>query len=257
MANEEHINIEFFNWQEKLAEKDSASILAIGSPGSGKTNFMEAFAFDVKHMCPVANIMSGAESVDHKLEKIFGETFVFYAYNKDADKKRVERQKKCINDAECSNARALYIIDDCSEDKKLFTTPLMKGKIRTGSRRFKWYDMYGMQQAYAFPSEIRNSISYVVVFWEDDQKERKKIWTNFVSGSLDWDDFEQLMKEITGDFKYMVIDKRTTSNNLADKVYWGKARNMDGVKWKFGCNEYREWNTRRLNPNWEMDLLEA
>lgn len=257
MADEESfVDISFFHVEEQLTDKDSASFLVIGAPGSGKTNFIEYFAYCVKHLCPVANVMSGAEVVDHRLEKIFGSSYVFYAYDKEADKKRVDRQKQCINDKDCKNARALYITDDCSEDKKLFTTPLMKGKIRTGSRRFKWYDLYGMQQAFAFPSDIRNSISYVIVFWEDDQKERKKIWSNFVSGTLDWDEFEQLMRQITGDYKYMVIDKRTQSSKVHEKVYWGKAEDMTKKKWRFGCREYTYWDEQRLDPNWEEKFMQ-
>ena len=95
----------------------------------------------------------------------------------------------------------------------------------------------------------------------------KKIYNNFGGICGSYKIFSQLMDEFTGNFQCLVFKKGGQSNRLEDCVFWAKAHgwrwNKDKGKklhpypegWKFGCNEFKQWNKDRYNKNYVEPIV--
>ena len=226
----------------------SCTWVVIGPPGSGKSNFVEYLIYANKHRYPVGRAWCGTEDTQGKYSKFFPNLFVTNEYNDREHEYTIIRQKTTTAE-KCKNPAAVYVIDDCGDDSKVFKSKLMKGQFKNGSQ---WWDclfVLANQYAIDMPPDIRKSISYVALFREPTPKERTKLYENFSVGCTR-QEFDQLMDQITGDYTCLIFKMRTQSNKLEDCVYYFKAPDMKNKQWKFGCKEYRQWAEKRYNKKY-------
>lgn len=99
---------------------------------------------------------------------------------------------------------------------------------------------------------MRKSVSYVAIFREPEEVERKKLYDNFGGLAGSYDRFCDLMDELTGDFTCIIFKKRSQSNKLEDCVFYYKTQILK--PWTFGCKEYKEWGKERYNSGYVEDL---
>lgn len=220
------------------------------------TNFMEYIAYVLRHRYPVARAFIGTEGAFMKFSEIFGPLFVSNYYDEEEQKQHVKRQRLCIfeNGADYPGNRAINILDDVSDDPKIYKSKVMRQLFKNGSQHYQQLFMLGSQYAIDMPPDIRKSVSYVVIFREPEANERDKLYANFggICGSRK--NFDDLMDQLTGNFTCLVLKKRSQSNKLEHNVFYFKAKNMEGKKWKFGCKEFREWNNKRYDKNYVIDF---
>ena len=147
-----------------------------------------------------------------------------------------------------------------AEDSNIYKTKLLSGKIKNGSRRWNHLDIYGMQYIKDLPPAVRKSISYAIIFREKNVEEREKIWKTLGGECGSKSDFFQIWDQLSGDFDFMVINKRTQKNNLEDIIFFGNVVNMrdkdkiDQNDLKCGCDEAWEYAEQRYNHDWNKDL---
>ncbi len=98
------------------------------------------------------------------------------------------------------------------------------------------------------PPDIRKSVSYVAIFREPEELERKKLYQNFGGLAGSYDNFCQLMDKLTGDYTCIIFKKRSQSNEMRDCIFWYRTKLLD--EWSFGCEEYKQWAERRYNKNY-------
>lgn len=249
-----HLNLKQFNFQKDLPP--SASIVLVGAPGTGKSNLIEYIVWCTRDKYPVHKIYDGSDDVDHRWRLFVHELYQNNEYVAKEDEEYVKRQKKCINDPGCTNSNAICIINDCSEDSNIFKSKLVKAKFKNGSRRWNHLDIYGMQYIKDLPPDVRKSISYAIIFREKTVEEREKIYKTLGGECGSKTDFFQIWDQLSGDFEFMVINKRTQSNNLEDIIFFGKVPNMSDPKvidqndLRVGCAEAWEYAEKRFDPNW-------
>lgn len=241
----------------------SCTLICIGPPGSGKSSFMENMAYYKKHLYPVARIFNGDEDGYKKLCKVFPPLYVSNYWNEEEEKKHIIRQKKCVMESKVkvtdstysSNQRCygINIIDDATPDTKVFKTPMFKSLFKIGSQHWAQLFMLGTQYAIDLPPEIRMAVSYVAIGREPNELNRKKLYNNFGGICGTYDNFCNLLDQLTGDYTFMVIKMRSHSNSIADNVFWYKTRQLGS--WKFGCKEYREWAEQRYDSNYKEEIL--
>jgi hypothetical protein len=56
------------------------------------------------------------------------------------------------------------------------------------------------------------------------------------------------MDQLTGDYTFMIIDKRSQSSKLEDCVFYYRTKVLGS--WKFGCKEFRQWHTERYDTKY-------
>lgn len=227
----------------------SCTWIVVGNPGSGKSTFMENMCYFLKHRYPVGRVFIGTEDGYKKMSSIFHPLYVSNYYSEDELKSHVKRQKTCSleNEKGYEGNYSITIIDDASDDPKVYKTKVVRGLFKLGSQWWNQLMMIGSQYAIDMPPDIRKSVSYVAIFYEPEEPERKKLYNNFGGLAGSYENFCELMDQVTGDYTCLIFKKRTQSQNMEDNIFWFKTTPLQ--PWKFGCKEYREWAKNRYNQN--------
>lgn len=219
------------------------------------TSFMENMAYYRKHLYPTARVFIGTEDGYKRMCKIFHPLFVSNYWDEEEAKKHVMRQKTC----EMENGRgypgnyAVLIIDDVSDDPKIYKTKLMRGLFKLGSQHWAQLAMIGSQYAIDMPPDVRKAVSYVALAREPEEIERKKLYENFGGMAGSYARFCDLMDQVTGDYTFLIFKKRSQSNELEDCVSWFRTKKMGD--WKFGSKEYRSHGDSRYDPKYVEQLM--
>lgn len=255
MSGEEIIDIREFDMR---GVEKSATWIFIGPPSSGKTFLMKFMVYAFKHIYPVGEATCGTEGSQQAFTPIFTPLFVSNEYSNEDQVMHAKRQKLCI--AENSYPYAISILDDCSDDTKIYSSTIIRASFKNGRQHWKRQFWVGLQYGLDMKPEIRKMVTYVVLFREPEENEREKLYKNFggICGSRKV--FDQLMDQFTGEKgECLIFYKGSTSNKIQDCVFWFKAPawkwNNGSVNpypegWKFGCNEFRKWYKERYNTNY-------
>lgn len=213
------------------------------------TTFMENMCYYHKHRYPVGRIFIGTEGGYKHFSGIFHPLFVSNYYDETEEKSHILRQRKCAldNGEKYTGNYAINILDDVSDDPKIYKSRTMNGLFKLGSQHWHQLLMIGSQYAIDMPPAIRKATSYVALFREPEEGERKKLYANFGGLAGSYQNFCDLMDQLTGDYTCIVFKKRSQSNLIEECVYWYQTKKLD--PWKFGCNEYRAWGKDRYNTN--------
>ena len=262
-----------FNWN-KFFEKKSQVAHAIGSPGSGKTHLEIFIAYAAKHIYPVANINCGTEDTQGAFTPIFGGAFVSSKYSAYDHKRIFMRQILCKKE-KCENNLLLSIIDDMASDKDAIKASKAGGEIvkahKNGSQWFDELLIMGYQSVRDISEDIINSPSFVFIFLENEDGNRRKLHRHYFKTCVpEYKDFCKLMDTICGEkFTCLVVDLRKQSAKLSERVFYFKApawkwKNVkDQSKaykgcpegWRFGCKQFQEWSDQRWDPNQIPDFI--
>lgn len=219
------------------------------------TTLMENFAYYRKHLYPVAKCFIATEDGYKRFSKIFHPLFVSNYWDEKDEERHVLRQRTC----EMENGRgypgnyAINIIDDVSDDPKIYKTKLMRGLFKLGSQHWAQLLMVGSQYAIDMPPDVRKSVSYVAIGREPEPNERRKLYDNFGGLAGSYERFCDLMDQITGDHTFLIFKKRSQSNELEDCVSWFQTKPMND--WKFGSKEYRKWGEDRYDKNYKEQII--
>jgi hypothetical protein len=219
------------------------------------TTLIENFAYHNKHRYPVARVFIATEDGYKRFSKIFHPLFVSNYWDEKECETAIARQRKCLMDygKEAKQAYSILIMDDISDDPKIYKTKLMKGIFKLGSQHWAQLVMIGTQYAIDFPPEIRQSVSYVALARQPELTERKKLYDNFGGLCGSFERFCDLMDGITGDYTFLIFKKRSQSNELEECVFWYRTTKLDD--WKFGCKEYRAWGEARYDTNYTEQIF--
>ena len=213
---------------------------------TGKSTLIASLLYGKKHIFPAAIAFSGSEDSNGFYRKILPSTFVYNEYNEDQIKSFIRRQK--IAKQHLQNPWAVILLDDCTDDSRVFNTPLQQGMYKRGRHWSMWY-IVSLQYAMDIRPVIRSNVDGLFVLRDPILKNRRKIWENYASVIPDFTIFCSLMDQLTDDFCCMYISNQSRSNDWKDCVFWYKATPVP-EDWKFGCPEYRQFHDDRFNPEY-------
>ena len=101
---------------------------------------------------------------------------------------------------------------------------------------------------------IRTNIDYTFIFREPNERNRKALYENYATIIGSYQDFCDVMDQLTEDYHYIVIDNRKQSNNISDCMYYYKAR-IHPEPFKVGCAEYQQWGEQRYDPKYVAAII--
>lgn len=227
-----------------------AKLVVVGKPGVGKSTLIKALLYSKKHVFPVGMVMSGSEDSNHAYEEFMPGTFIFNEYDEEKIKNLIKRQKLAIQHIE--NPWAVMILDDCTDDPRVFNKPLQQALYKKG-RHWKLLYILSLQYAMDVKPSIRTNVDGVFIFREPLLKNRRSLYENYASIIPDFTTFCDLMDQLTDDYCCMYIHNATSSNEWTDCVFWWKAPIVP-PGWKFGCPELWEFHNARFNKNYVPPL---
>lgn len=225
----------------------SCTWIVIGPPKSGKTTFIEHLCYVNKHRYPVARVWSGTEDTQGSYSKYIKPLYISNEYIESEHEKAVIRQKTCKAEGMTEGLPIIEIMDDCNTERNIFKSKLMRGQFKNGSQWWNNLFIVGSHYAFDMPPDIRKCVSYVAIFKETSVEERKKLFTNFAIG-CNFQEFCELMDQVTGDHTCLIFDKFSTSNRLEDSVFYCKADLHSD--WQLGCDDFKRWHNERYNRNY-------
>ena len=224
-------------------EYGGSKIVVIGKPGTGKTTLIASILYAKKHIIPVGLVMSGSEDSNGFYRKLLPSTFVFNEYSEDKVKEFIKRQK--IAKQHLPNPWAVILLDDCTDDPRIFNNPLMQGMYKRG-RHWKMLFLLSLQYSMDVKPVIRTNVDGVFILREPILKNRRSLYENYASVVPDFHLFCQLMDQLTDDYTAIYIDNASGTNNWTDCVYWYKAK-VPPAGFKFGCKDFWKFHNARYN----------
>lgn len=238
------------------------SILMIAKRGSGKSWITKAI---LQKYCdiPVGLVISPTERDDPFFSDFFPDTYIFYKYESKIIKKLLIRQKIMLKkmrekkrEGKYIDPRGIIVMDDCLADKGSWAKdPLLYDLLFNGRHRQITY-ILTMQYVLGIKPELRSNFDYIFLLAEDYISVLKRIYEHYAGMFPDFNSFRQIFKQLTEDYGAMVIKKRSTSNNLFDKVCFYKAPDLQNIKFIFGCKQFIKYDEKNYNAKWEDDELQ-
>jgi hypothetical protein len=219
---------------------------------TGKTTLITSLLYAKKHIFPVGMIMSGTEDSNGHYRKMFPSTFVYNKLVEEQVENFVKRQK--IAKKHLPNPWAVLLLDDCTDDPKLFNKPLFQGLYKNGRHWKMWY-ILSLQYCMDVKPVIRTNIDGTFILREPSLKNRRALWENYAGIIPDFSTFCQIMDQITDDYTALYIHNSTQSNKLEDCVFWYKAPKNVPHGFKMGCPDFWLFHEKRYDPNYVDPIM--
>ena len=228
-------------------DQGGSKIVVIGKPGTGKTTLITSLLYEKRDIYPTAVVMSGTEDSNGHYAKIIPDTFIYNKLNEDKIEDYVKRQKVAREHAE--NPWSVLLLDDCTDDPKLFSKPLFQGLYKNG-RHWKMLFILSLQYCMDVKPVIRTNVDGTFILREPNLKNRKALWENYAGIIPDFGMFCDILDQITDDYTALFILNQTQSNNIEDCVFWYKAKPVP-ENFKFGSTDIWDFHNQRYNPEHE------
>lgn len=210
------------------------------------TTLITDLLYQKRMIFPLALIISGTEDSNGHYKKIVPSTFVFNSYSEKKIEDFITRQK--IAKKHLSNPWAVLLMDDCTDDPKIFNRPLIHGIFKNG-RHWKMLFILSLQYCMDIKPVIRNNIDGTFILRETNMRNRRSLWENYAGVIPDFSIFCQLMDQLTSEYCALYIHNATTSNRLEDCVFWYKAKPVPS-NFKFGCKDLWKYHHHRFNKEY-------
>lgn len=233
----------------------NSKIVIIGKPATGKSTLIRDIIKTFRHLIPVAKIFCESDKYNHFYSNMFHDLYVIDDYSEDEMEKFVKRQLVAMQNNPESEpyknrnnplSKAMLVLDDCSDDPKFFNRPLFQKCMKNG-RHWDMMLLLGLQYSMDIRPAIRATIDYVFIYQDHVEKNRKSLYDNYATVVGSYQDFCDVMDQVTGDYTALVIDNREQETGHA-KFYYYKAKMHNDFK--FGCTEYQQSAEQRYNTKY-------
>lgn len=213
---------------------------------TGKSTLITSLLYEKSHIFPSGVVMSGTEDSNHHYSRIFPSTFVYNKLQKPVIESYIKRQKLARD--HLPNPWSVLLLDDCTDDPKIFSDPLFQGIFKNG-RHWKMWFILSLQYCLDIKPVIRTNIDGTFILRETNLKNRRSLWENYAGVVPDFAQFCDIMDQLTNDYTALYVHNATTSNNLEDCLFWYRAKPVPD-SFKFGSEDYWRFHLSRYNQNY-------
>ena len=210
---------------------------------TGKSTLITSLLYEKSHIFSSGMVCSGTEDSNHHYSQIFPETFIYNKLEKTKIEDFVKRQK--IAKRHLPNPWSVLLLDDCTDDPKLFTDPLFHNIFKNG-RHYKMWFILSLQYCLDVKPVIRTNIDGTFILRETNLRNRKSLWENYAGVIPDFTMFCEIMDQLTTDYTALYINNATTSNKIEDCVFWYRAKPVPS-DFRFGCQDFWEFHSSRFD----------
>ncbi len=233
---------------------DGNIILFVGKRGTGKTTLLLDICYH-KRRIPDGVVFSGTEESNDTFGAVVPETFVFQDWQPDLVKKVIARMRDTNRNRKRRGLPKKYsfiIVDDCAYDDSFCKDKTLR-QIFMNGRHYGIFFVFTMQYSLAIHPALRNNIDWVFIMRENIPANRKRLFEAYCGQFGDLRTFNAVMDEVTDDYRCLVVRNTGTSNKVEDNIFWYRAQERNGKKWKMGSEAYWREHYASFNPHWESD----
>lgn len=144
----------------------------------------------------------------------------------------------------------MLIMDDCMSSKGDWIKNPNVLELFFNGRHHHISFILTMQYCIGIPPELRSNFDYIFLLAEDIVSNQKRLYEHYAGMFPKLEIFQQVFTNITNDYGVMVIDNKTHSSDLTDKVFWYKAKEVP--KFKVGIDKYIDYHNKRYNEKWNI-----
>ncbi len=242
------LDLSMISPNENNLNKNSGFKLAIiGKPGTGKSTIITRILYEKRHLIPNALIISGTEDSNGHFGKFCPSIFIHSKYNENLIESFVKRQKIALQ--YCPNPWSFLILDDCTDDTRIFNKPLMQAVYKNG-RHYKMLYILSLQYCMDVKPVVRTNTDGIFILKDNNIRNRKALYDNYCPSCIpNFQVFCELMDALTEDYTALYINNTGSSNSIEDCIFWYKAPLMNDLDWKFGCPDAWKFHYNRINHN--------
>lgn len=203
-------------------------VVIIGHRGVGKSNLVRDLLW-WHRSTPIGCVMSGTEKYKPFFSKLVPPNLIKHGYDPDMLVNVQNRQKTKLNKKRRDedtvgysnvDARCFLVLDDIMASGALRKEQGIRELFLNG-RHMELLVLITMQYVMGVPPEYRGNVDYTFLFNEELPANRKRLFENYASAAVpSMDVFNYLMDSIAQKYTCLVIDNRTKSNRIEDRVFY-------------------------------------
>lgn len=266
--------------------RDSCVVVFVAMKGSGKSTCMADFMHAKRHL-PAGFVFSATEESNEFFSQMVPSMYCYndldlpklrevYDYQEvkmqrykrsraDRDRSKAEHGNPMMKDSDLEridfwavwerDPHIFGVVEDLMADKSCFKDKVMRELFMNG-RHHKMFVMITVQYVMDMPRALRSNVDYWVLFKEDSRENRENLFKHVASKCKSRQVFNKIMDECTKNYGCVVVDNRCNTGNIADAVFWYRAKPRD----PFRVGSQRFWRFSRKNyvkpVNRHLDLVE-
>lgn len=204
------MSLELRNFDISTITKHSVCVI-IGKRATGKTVLVKDLLYNNYNDIKEKTIISPIDNYD-----IFPD-LVINDYNPEILSNVISKCKS--NDK--SNDESLLILDNCLDSSCFKDTNMIS--LCMNGRHYKLNVIITMPYALSIPINLRSNVEFVFIFREKNVLNRKLLYEHYAGVFPTFEEFCQVMDQLSWQDNCLVINNITKSNKLEDRVFWYKA----------------------------------
>jgi len=254
--NDPNFSLKKFNINKIV---DNAAICMVAKRGSGKS-WLVRDILQKKSDIPGGIIIAPTDKLSGFYNDIYPSSYIYYEYDSnilgnlfyrqgliiDKNKDREKIGKKELD------PRAMLIMDDCLAQKSTWLKDQNILELMQNGRHYKITYILTMQYSLGISPELRSNFDYIFLLGEDIINNRKKLYDHYAGMFPTFDFFQKAFMQCTANFGCMVIDNRSRSPELTEKVFWYKAD--EPGDFNFGHKQFVNYHERMYDENWNKRI---
>jgi hypothetical protein len=238
---------------------EHCTIAMIAKRGTGKSYLTRELLFHKRHIGSAIAI-SRTEKLNSFYTEFIPESYIYPEYTSDILNRIFQRQDQLIEDnkerlkknKKLKDDSLILIMDDCMSSKGTWLKDPNILELFYNGRHHHVSFILTMQYAVGIPPDMRSNFDYVFLLAEDTINNRKRLYEHYAGMFPTFDIFQQVFSEITNNYGVMVINKRVQSNNITDKIFWYKAKNVP--HFKIGNTHFKKFHKEYFDEDWNKKI---
>jgi Poxvirus A32 protein len=211
----------------------------VGPRGSGKSVAMSNVLYHKRKYFSAGIVMSATEDGNNFWAQFVNKNFIYTEFRPVELKHLYEAQKDRVKTWTKKNPPNIFCVaEDVIYDRALRQDPTIR-QIFFNGRHFNWFMMMSIQYAKSIPPEYRTNINILFVFGEDSHIERRKLYESFFGFIDTYQQFSDILNEITQDYGVLVLDRTVKSNRPEERLFRWKAEPQ--VRFRAGDQKFQRY----------------
>lgn len=231
--------------------RDNSLVVMIGKRGRGKTQMI----LDImrrKRYIPGGMVFSATERFNGVYSRHVPKSCIYDTYSREAIDRLLirqtrmhEKQRQSENNGQTSGTldkRAFLVMDDVNFSKRWINDECVSD-IFMNNRHYGLLFLLSMQFSLSITPELRTNLNFVILFAEDIRSNLERIYAQYGHMFPNFNDFQTVMQELTQDFGCLVINNKTNSRNIGDRIFWYKSY-INKLPFKMGNTQFRQLDSQ-------------